>query len=63
MVNVFYLSNVEDYIRPVLDGYARNIRSLPIDASSRFIRVSLGANAFRPWIELISRFVPPQGRF
>src|SRR5436189_6483016 len=39
-VNVFYISNVEDYIGNKWPAYARNIASLPIDASSLFIRWS-----------------------
>jgi hypothetical protein len=39
---VFYISNVEDYIRGVWPQYAGNIASLPIDASSVFIRWSTG---------------------
>ena len=34
IVNLFYLSNVEDYIQPVMQGYERNIASLPVDSSS-----------------------------
>jgi hypothetical protein len=60
IVNVFYLSNVEDYIQPVVNGYARNIASLPIDRSSLFIRTSLQANSFRPWLTPISEFARPR---
>jgi hypothetical protein len=38
-VNVFYISNVEDYIR-AWPAYAGNVASLPIDSSSTFIRWS-----------------------
>jgi hypothetical protein len=40
---VFYISNVEDYIRSGWASYTGNIGSLPIDASSLFIRWSPGA--------------------
>ena len=60
IVNVFYLSNVEDYIQPVIDGYSRNIASLPADRSSLFIRTSLNANSFRPWLAPIMDFARPR---
>ena len=60
IVNVFYLSNVEDYIQPVFAGYARNIASLPIDQTSLFIRTSLQTNSFRPWLAPISSFSRPR---
>jgi hypothetical protein len=60
IVNVFYLSNVEDYIQPVLSGYIRNIASLPVDPSSLFIRTSLGMNSFRPWVSPIAEFTNPR---
>jgi hypothetical protein len=50
VVNVFYLSNVEDYIESVRANYTRNIASLPVNASSLFVRTSLQANGFRPWL-------------
>jgi len=59
VVNVFYLSNVEDYIQPVMQGYLRNVRSLPITDSSLFIHVSLGSNSFRPWLDRIRDFASP----
>jgi hypothetical protein len=61
IVNVFYLSNVEDYVARVVREYSRNIASLPIDPSSLFIRLSLSQNGFRPWLSPISKFAPPQG--
>jgi len=61
VVNVFYLSNVEDYIDPVFDGYARNIASLPIDKTSLFIHTSLQVNSFRPWLVPIAEFTRPRG--
>jgi len=56
IVNLFYLSNVEDYIGSVFAGYSRNIASLPVDSTSLFIHVSLTSNSFRPWITRISEF-------
>ena len=50
IVNLFYLSNVEDYLDAVLAGYKRNLATLPVDPSSLSIHVSLRANSFRPWI-------------
>jgi hypothetical protein len=55
IVNVFYLSNVEDYIQPVWGGYVRNVASLPADPSSLFIRWSIGAGP--PWLASINNFV------
>jgi hypothetical protein len=60
IVNVFYLSNVEDYIAQTWAGYARNIASLPIDSSSLFIRWSIGGGP--PWLARISDFVRSGGR-
>jgi hypothetical protein len=60
IVNVFYLSNVEDYIQPVLAGYARNIASLPIDNTSLFIRTSLMENGLRPWLTPMKNFTLPR---
>jgi hypothetical protein len=40
VVSVFYISNVEDYIRDAWSRYTGNIASLPVDASSTFIRWS-----------------------
>jgi len=60
IVNVFYLSNVEDYIQSVIAAYERNIASLPIDSSSVFIRTSLQANGFRPWLSPIKDFARPR---
>jgi hypothetical protein len=42
IVNVFYISNVEDYIQTTWRQYANNIVSLPSDESSLFIRWSPG---------------------
>jgi hypothetical protein len=60
IVNLFYLSNVEDYLQNVVAGYSRNIASLPVDSTSSFIHVSLAQNGFRPWITPISEFVRPR---
>ena len=60
IVNLFYLSNVEDYIGGVFAGYSRNIASLPVDSSSLFIHVSLTSNSFRPWVTPISEFTRPR---
>src|SRR5262249_33717671 len=42
-VNVFYISNVEDYIQGGWTRYASNVASLPFDTSSLFIRWSPGS--------------------
>ena len=65
IVNVFYVSNVEDYIGPpraaqgTWDTYNRNVASLPIDDSSLFIRWSLfsGRGLAGPWLSSIGDFV------
>jgi hypothetical protein len=44
IVSVFYISNVEDYIRNVWTSYTANIASLPVDNSSTFIRWSPGSS-------------------
>jgi hypothetical protein len=43
VVNAFYISNVEDYIQREWREYVSNIASLPLDASSLFIRWSPGS--------------------
>jgi hypothetical protein len=60
IVSVFYLSNVEDYIAPVATAYSRNIATLPVDASSLFIRTSLSVNALSPWLTPIREFDRPR---
>jgi hypothetical protein len=55
IVNVFYVSNVEDYIQASWSGYARNIASLPVDRSSLFIRWTISGNP--PWLASISDFI------
>ena len=44
MVAAFYLSNVEQYLRQdgIWDDFCRNVASLPLDASSTFIRSERG---------------------
>jgi hypothetical protein len=59
VVNAFYLSNVEDYIRAVWGGYIRNIASLPVDASSVFINWTPGSS---PWLTPIADFVRRENR-
>jgi hypothetical protein len=61
MVNVFYLSNVEDYLQNILAGYSSNIALLLVDSTSLFIHVSLRQNSFRPWTTRISDFVSVPG--
>ena len=58
-VNVFYISNVEDYVQHAWPAYANNVASLPVDASSVFIRWSPGT---LPSLASISDFVRSQGR-
>jgi len=43
-VDVFYISNVEDYIQSTWSSYVRNVASLPMDPSSVFIRWSPGGS-------------------
>ena len=57
IVNVFYLSNVEDYIRPVWSQYVSNVASLPVDASSVFIRWWPGSS---PALASIANFTRTQ---
>jgi hypothetical protein len=57
IVNAFYVSNVENYIQSVWTGWARNVASLPVDASSVFIRWSPGS---APWLDSITDFVRTQ---
>jgi len=42
VLNVFYLSNVEDYIGNVWTQYLRNIASFPMDSSSVLMRWHIG---------------------
>jgi hypothetical protein len=68
IVNVFYLSNVEDYLQPPLatdvargrslwTDYVKNVGTLPIDRSSVLIRLSLNMGAFDPWLASTAEFV------
>jgi hypothetical protein len=54
IVNVFYLSNVENYIQAVWGAYFRNIASLPVDSSSLFVHWSPGSS---PWLASVTEFV------
>jgi hypothetical protein len=55
IVNVFYVSNVEDYIQQKWAGYSRNMASLPIDSSSVLVRWSIGSRP--PWPASIADFI------
>jgi hypothetical protein len=59
VVNVFYVSNVEDYIQPAWKTYAGNIASLPLGPSSTFIRWTIGSRP--PWLGSINEFVGMHG--
>ena len=52
-VGAFYLSNVEQYLNQDgrWDAFCRNFATLPLDASSTFIRSSSGARR-RLWLRL-----------
>ena len=66
IVNVFYVSNVENYLRsdlrpgvgpsPLWPAWTKNVASLPIDDSSLFIRWLLGAGRSN-WLASIAEFV------
>jgi hypothetical protein len=56
-VNVFYLSNVEDYIQSVWPRYVQNVATLPIDASSTFIHWAPGAAT---WMTSMNDFIRSQ---
>jgi hypothetical protein len=58
-VDVFYISNVEDYIQTVWRKYVENIASLPLDPSSVFVRWSPG---LRPSLVPMADFVSSQRR-
>ena len=60
IVNVFYVSNVEDYIQPSWSAYTANIASLPIDSSSMFVRWTISSRP--PWVSSIRDFVSTSGR-
>jgi hypothetical protein len=58
IVNVFYISNVENYLKRFWTGWTQNVASLPVDDSSLFIRWSLGGGpAAPPWLASITDFV------
>ena len=48
-VNTFYLSNVEQYLRQdgIWESFCANVASMPLDASSTFIRSTRGSGAPR----------------
>jgi hypothetical protein len=50
VVSVFYISNVEDYIEPTWDSYVSNIKSLPQDDSSIFLRFRTLQNSQLMWM-------------
>ena len=56
VVNVFYISNVEDYIRNAWPAYIGNIASLPIDESSLFMRWQIGGSTSLASIRDFIRF-------
>jgi hypothetical protein len=56
VVNVFYASNVENYLRQTWTGWTQNVASLPVDESSLFIRWSLVTGAPN-WLASIPEFV------
>jgi hypothetical protein len=56
VVNVFYVSNVENFLRPTWTRWTQNVASLPINEASVFIRWSLGTGAPN-WLASIPEFV------
>jgi len=60
IVNVFYVSNVEDYIQQSWSPYTANIASLPIDSSSSFVRWTISSRP--PWINSIRQFINSAGQ-
>ena len=65
IVSVFYVSNVENYLKQTFSAWVQNVASLPINESSLFIRWLLGSFKMN-WLESIPEFVrtggglPPQ---
>jgi hypothetical protein len=58
LINVFYISNVEDYLSRFWTAWTSNVAALPIDSSSQFIRWSLYTGTQSPnWLDPISEFV------
>jgi hypothetical protein len=58
VLNVFYLSNVEDYIANVWTQYLRNIASFPMDSSSVLMRWHIGQSNS---LASMAAFVKPSG--
>ena len=58
-VNVFYISNVEDYIGNKWPQYTSNIAFLPVEPSSSFIRWNIGGS---PTLASIADFARTQQR-
>jgi hypothetical protein len=58
-VNVFYISNVEDYIGAKWPQYIANLASLPLEPSSSFIRWYIGGS---PALGSIAEFVRSSSR-
>jgi len=58
-VNVFYVSNVEDYIGNVWPAFVNNIASLPVDDSSLLMRWRIGGSTS---LDPIVRFVRAERR-
>jgi hypothetical protein len=56
VVNVFYVSNVENFLRQTWTAWTLNVASLPTDESSVFIRWSLGTGSPN-WLASIPDFV------
>ncbi len=54
VVNVFYISNVEDYLQTKWPQFVSNIASMPSDQSSLFIRWS---PAFQTSLDFIAKFL------
>jgi len=61
VVNVFYASNVEDYIEHMWPAFVRNMASLPVTETSTLIRLSLRSGRFQPWLSSIGGFVRTAG--
>jgi hypothetical protein len=59
VLNVFYLSNVEDYISSVWNQYVNNLASFPNDASTVLVRWHIGQSNS---LELMNNFLNSQRR-
>ena len=59
ILNVFYLSNVEDYIGNVWSQYLSNLASFPMDSSSMLMRWHIGQSNS---LGTMSSFVRQGGR-